>query len=313
MLFCRRTFFPLVMLLFSLSALAAEPKVVVLATGGTIAGTSHGANDGSYTAAKLPIEDLLAAVPETRQLAQLSGEQVAQVCSQAMTVDIWLTLARKVEHYLQDDGVDGVVITHGTDTMKETAYFLNLVLPSNKPVVLVGAMRSASSLSADGPLNLYNAIAVAASPKARGKGVMVVMNETIHSAREVTKTHTTAVNTFASRGIGPLGSVSYGEVKFNCEPVGRHTINSQFDIRSIQQLPEVDILYGYVSPSAIPLQALVEAGIRGIVYAGVGNGNLFPSVESALAEAVRGGVTIVRSAHTPSGEVHRNFEVDDDK
>ncbi len=283
-----------------------------MATGGTIAGVGKSTVEARYTAARLPIEKLLAAAPQIHTIADVSGEQVAQVPSQAMTNATWLQLAQRANALLLQDNVTGVVITHGTDTMEETAYFLDLVLHSKKPVVLVGSMRPPTSLSADGDLNLYNAVALAVSEQARGKGVLVVMNETVHSARDVTKSHTSAVDAFVSRGSGPLGRVSYGAVRFFRE-IQRPSMGSPFDIRSLDKLPGVDIVYGYANASALPVNALVAGGVAGIVHAGTGNGNLFPDVQSALIEARQAGVVIVRSSRVGAGQVLRNAEVNDDQ
>lgn len=295
----------------SFQAYGDKPEVVILATGGTIAGSGESSVGARYRAAKLPIDKLLQAVPEIHNLAQLRGDQVAQVSSQAMTSEIWLTLARQVNEHVNKNSVSGVVITHGTDTLEETAYFLDLVIQTKKPVVVVGAMRPPSSLSADGHLNLYNAVALAASSKARNRGVMVVMNNVIHAARSVTKTHTTAVHAFQSPGKGPLGAIDYGQINFyrQAERVNR----SPFNIQNIDRLPDVDIVYGYVNASPLPIHALVNAGTKGIVHAGVGNGNLFPSVKKALVQAIRQGTVVVRSSRVSAGHVSRNAEINDDK
>jgi L-asparaginase type II len=294
----------------SILATAEEvPEVVILATGGTIAGAGDSSISSSYKAAKLPIEKLLNSVPEIHALAEISGEQVAQVASQAITTKIWLELARRVEHHLSRPAVAGIVITHGTDTMEETAYFLDLVIDSDKPIVLVGSMRPPTSLSSDGARNLYNAVAVAASPDARRYGALIVMNDSILSARDATKSNTTAVNTFVARGKGPVGHVELGKPTFY-QPAGRR--HSPFNIGAIKSLPSVDIVYGYANASPTPVNALVAGGSKGVVYAGVGNGNLFPAVETALAKARKSGVIVVRSTRVGSGHVLRNAEVDDD-
>jgi len=294
------------------SAWSAEPsQVVILATGGTIAGGGDSSVAATYQAAKVPVDQLINAVPQIHELAEIRGEQVAQIASQAMTTAVWLQLARRVNDYLQQDSVSGVVITHGTDTMEETAYFLDLVIQSNKPVVLVGSMRPPTSLSADGALNLYNAVAVAANPRAQGYGAMIAMNETLYAARDVTKSHTTAVDTFQSRNQGALGRVEYGVTKFYRAP--RPSNPSPFFIDKLEQLPQVDIVYGYANASPVPVNALVEGGSQGIVHAGVGNGNLFPTVEQALVDARKRGVVIVRTSRVGSGQVLRNAEVDDDQ
>lgn len=291
---------------------ATKPTVVVLATGGTIAGAGESAVSAKYVAAKSPIDKLLSAVPQIHDIAKVSGEQVVQIASQAMTTEIWLKLARQADTHLRKPNVSGIVITHGTDTLEETAYFLSLVINSPKPVILVGAMRPPTSLSADGNINLYNAIALAINPQARHRGVMVIMNNTIHNARDVTKSHTTAVDTFVSRGKGPVGRIEYENTYFY-RKADHKPVENPFDIRDIQQLPQVDIAYGYANASAAPIQAFISQGSKGIVYAGVGNGNLFPAVEKALIAARKKSIVIVRSSRVGSGHVLRNAEVNDDK
>lgn len=307
------SFFLLLLASFSISPLfaAEKPEVIILATGGTIAGSADSSTSATYAAAKVPVEQLLNAVPQIHELATVKGEQVSQIGSQAMTNEIWLKLGHKINEYLQDENVSGVVITHGTDTMEETAYFLDLVLQSSKPVVLVGSMRPSTSLSADGALNLYNAVAVASSPKAKQRGVMVVMNDSIFAARDVTKTNTTAVDTFQSRRKGPIGKVEYGNIDFYSPTRSQNP--SPFTIKNLNALPSVDIVYGYANASPVPINALVKENIRGIVHAGVGNGNLFPAVEEALIDARKKDVMIVRSSRVGSGEVIRNAEVKDDE
>jgi len=192
----------------------AKPAIVILATGGTIAGAQSGSSSYGYTAGSFKVEDLIKAVPDLDKLATLSGEQVANIGSQDMNDAVWLKLAKRANEVLRRPDVDGVVITHGTDTMEETAYFLNLVIKSEKPVVMVGSMRPATAISADGPANLYNGVATAASPGARGRGVLVTTNDEIHQARNVTKTNTTNVDTFQSPNRGPVGFVNSGTVRW---------------------------------------------------------------------------------------------------
>jgi len=290
----------------------ALPKVVVLATGGTIAGQAPSETDARYDPAKLSVDHLIEAVPQVRRLARVTGEQVAQIASQDMTDEIWLELARRVGALLASDEVAGVVITHGTDTMEETAYFLNLVVHSDKPVVLTGAMRPSTALSADGALNLYNAVAVAADRGAWGRGVLLAMNETVHGARDVTKTHTGFVQTFVSPNRGPIGVVQYGETRWFRRPTHRHTARSVFSVEGIEDLPRVDIVYAHANMRGDLVRAAVRAGAKGIVVAGVGNGNMSAEAIGAMARAARKGVVVVRSTRTGSGAVGRNLEVDDD-
>ncbi len=207
-----------------------KPQIKILATGGTIAGAASGSSSYGYTSGSFKVEDLIKAVPNLDKLATLSGEQVANIGSQDMNDAVWLELAKRTNAVLRDDEVDGVVITHGTDTMEETAYFLNLVVKSDKPVVLVGSMRPATAISADGPGNLYNAVSVAASKGAHGRGVLVAINDEIHQARNVTKTDTTNVETFESPNRGPAGYVNSGDVRWMDKTDKEHTRKSEFSV-----------------------------------------------------------------------------------
>jgi L-asparaginase len=289
------------------------PRITILATGGTIAAASGSRTGGSYVAARRPVDKLIEAVPELRELARVEGEQVAQIASQAMNDAVWLRLARRVNELLASSEVDGIVITHGTDTLEETAFFLHLVIESDKPVVLVGAQRAPDTLSADGPLNLYNAVAVAAAPRSRGQGVLVALDDVIHGARNVTKAHTTGTAAFRSPGSGPLGEVLYGEVRFSRRALERHTRKSALRLGDLEALPRVEIVYGHANHRRLFVDAAVEAGARGIVLAGVGNGNPSPETEKALVEARKEGVAVVRSSRVGGGRVTRNAEVDDDE
>ncbi len=288
------------------------PNVIVLATGGTIAGTASAADDGAYHAGDIPVDALIDAVPEAKQLASLTGIQVASIGSQDMNDQVWMKLAHELDKHLSDDSVSGAVITHGTDTIEETAFYLNLVVDSDKPVVLTGAMRPATALSADGPLNLYNSVAVAASKKARGHGVLVVANDSIHGAREVVKTNTLTVQTFESPNMGLLGALHYGSFRMFRKPQKKHTTDSVFSIRSIEQLPRVVVIFAHSNMQGDLIHAAVEMGAKGIVLAGVGNGNTSQLAIAALSDARERGVVIVRSTRSASGAVLRNQEIDDD-
>jgi L-asparaginase len=291
----------------------AKPTIYILATGGTIAGSGSGALDTSYTSGTVTVDKLIAAVPDINKIATIKGEQISNIGSQEMNNEVWFKLANRVNELLTSGKADGVVITHGTDTMEETAYFLNLVVKSDKPIVMVGAMRNSGSLSADGPLNIFNAVNVAINKEAVGKGVMVVMNDEIHAAREVTKTNTTAVDTFKSPNSGKIGTVFYGNVKFYMNPTRKHTVNSAFDITKIKELPRVDIIYSHSNDNPDFVNVAVKNGAKGIVNAGMGNGNPFPSALEALGEAVKAGVVVVRDSRVGSGETTLNGEVDDGK
>ena len=287
------------------------PAIAILATGGTIAGAGGSAVKGTYTSGQVSVEALLEAVPQLEGIARVSGEQIAQIGSQAITPAIWLELTQRVNALLASDRVAGVVITHGTDTLEETAYFLHLTVTSDKPVVLVGAMRPSTAISADGPANVYNAVTLAVDPRARGKGVLVAMNDSIYGARDVAKTHTTNVATFQSPGAGPLGTAANGRVNFYSQPTRTHTTRSELTVDELDALPEVVVLYGYAGDNSALVEASGRAGAAGIVFAGVGNGNLNPRVRAALAEAVRNGVAVVRSSRTGSGRVTLDGEVND--
>lgn len=292
---------------------ATQANLVLIATGGTIAGIAKSETQASYKPSQLPVQQLLDAVPEIRKLAKVKGEQLMQIASQDLDNQLLLKLARRVNQLLAQDDIDGVVITHGTDTMEETAYFLNLVVPSRKPVVLTGAMRAATSLSADGPLNLYNAVAVAANPDAHGKGVLLVINDTIFGARDVRKANTTNSGAFESANFGALGYSYYGDVRFYRESTRKHTYQSEFSIEKLDKLPLVDIIYGHQHNSARYLKAAITAGVDGIVSAGVGNGNQHRGTLAGMIEARRRGIALVRSSRVGSGPVTLGAEIDDKK
>ena len=289
----------------------ALPRIAVLATGGTIAGSAaDAANTSGYQAGVVGVDRLLEAVPALSGVAQIQPEQVASIDSKDMALALWATLAQRVNALLASDDIDGVVITHGTDTLEETAYLLHLTVKSTKPVVLTAAMRPSSALSADGPLNLLNAVTVAASPAAQGQGVLVAFNNRIHSARDVVKTSTYAVDAFQSSEVGALGWVQDGRVEFQREVVRPHTVDTEFVIGT--KWPNVEIVVSYAGASRIGVDALVAAGVRGIVVAGTGNGSIHASVQQALADAVSQGVVVVRSSRVGSGHVMRNGAASDD-
>ena len=290
------------------------PTIVVLATGGTIAGAASSSDvQAGYASGQLGVEQLLAAVPQASKLATLRGEQISNIGSQDMNDEVWLALARRVNQLVAMPDVAGVVITHGTDTIEETSYFLNLVVKSRKPVVLTASMRPSTALSADGPLNFYNAVAVAADPEAVGRGVLVVINDWIHGARALTKTSTTAVQTFMSPLQGIIGTVVYGTTEYYRLPVGRHTLQSEFSLDGVTALPRVDIIMAHENMDGVLLNAAAAAGAKGIVVAGVGNGNMTASALAALSALAKQGVVAVRSSRVTTGRVSRNVEVDDDQ
>lgn len=292
------------------------PLVWVLSTGGTIAGRGDSSTSlTEYKSGSLLGEELVSAVPEIKQFANVKVEQVVNVSSQDITLDNWITLANRINKILSDDPkVAGIVITHGTSTLEETAYFLNLTVKHDRPVVLVGAQRPATAISADGPLNLLNAIRTASSPEARGKGALIVMNEEINAARDVTKTNTYRVETFRSPELGYLGYVDADKVTFYRTSTKRHTVNSEFDVSRINQLPKVDILYSYVEPNGAMIQALVASGVKGIVFAGTGAGVLSSFERSALKAVLSlpaaSRPVLVRSSRVGNGRVVAREEYD---
>lgn len=295
-------------------AFAAElPHVVILATGGTIAGAQPAEGDPGYKSGSLSVESLIAAAPGLDKLARITGEQIASIGSQDMNDEVWFKLARRANQLLATPEVDGIVVTHGTDTLEETAFFLDLVIKSDKPVVLVGSMRPATSTSPDGPLNLYNAVAVAADPGARGLGVLVVSNDDLFSGREIQKHNTTDLQTFIAPNRGQLGEAYYGKVWLFNRPINRHTTASEFSLDGVKALPRVDIIYAHENGDGKLVEAAVAAGAKGIVLAGVGDGNATSLTIDALAAAAAKGVVVVRSSRVGSGIVRRNIEVNDDK
>jgi len=290
------------------------PNVKILATGGTIAGAGvTSTTTVGYTAAVTPVAKLISNVPELAKAANVTGEQVSQIASESMTMEIWLKLAKRVNQLLAQDDVDGIVITHGTDTLEETAYFLNLVVKSSKPVVIVGSMRPGTAMSADGPLNLFRAVVLAGSKNAIGKGVMVMLNDTINAGRDVTKTITDRVDTFQSPLLGAIGVFTGDEPVFYRQVLRKHTVNSEFDVMDLNDLPRVDIVYHYAGNAGTMIEAAVKAGAKGLVHAGTGNGSIGKAEYPAVEDALKKGVVVVRSARVGSGIISRNGEADDDK
>ena len=282
---------------------AEKPNVAILATGGTIAGSaaSDTATTG-YKAGALGIDVLINAVPEIRNYANVTGEQIASLDSKDMSDAVWLKLSKRVNELLAQKNVDGVVITHGTDTLEETAYFLNLTVQSRKPVVITGAMRPATAISADGPMNLLNAVRLAACPAAHDRGVLVCLNDQIDSARNVTKAHTTSLAAFNSP-LGPIGCMNDGTPTFYNMAARKHAGHTEFDARNLSSLPYVKIIYGHANDDALFVDAAVRAGVRGIIYAGTGNGSIHKDAESALARASEAGIIVVRSTRVGGGTV----------
>ena len=294
-------------------AQTAKPNIVVLATGGTIAGAGASAvNSATYAAAKVPVDKLLAGLPELANVANVKGEQVFQIASESFTNAQLMTLGKRVSALAKQADVDGIVVTHGTDTLEETAYFLNLVVHTDKPIVVVGSMRPGTALSADGALNLLDAVSVAASKDAAGKGVLVTMNDTIQSGRDVVKSVNIKVEAFRSQW-GVLGMVVEGKNYWFRAPVKRHTAQSEFNIDDITELAPVEIIYSYGNVPRTGFDALAKTGIKAVIHGGPGNGSVADRIVPALQDMRSAGIQVIRSSRVPEGFVLRNAEQPDDK
>lgn len=278
-----------------------QARVVLLGTGGTIAATAKQATILTDYTVTEDIASMLDAVPGARALADIHCEQISNVDSSELTTAMVLRLARRIEALVLDPEVDGIVVTHGTDTLEETAFFLHLTLHTPKAIVLVGAMRPASALSADGPLNLYNALLLASHADSRGRGILLMMNDQILAARYAAKSHTTRVDAFNTSGPGALGWISHGAPHI-IQGLS-HTSLPTFALKGLGRLPRVDILYDHQDAGVHLYEASIAAGSSGIVIAGTGNGSLSPGAHKGSALARRKGLICVRSSRVPHGEV----------
>jgi L-asparaginase len=292
---------------------AQLPRVIILATGGTIAGAGASSDRAGYTAGKIPIDDLIGSIPTVKKIASISGEQIASVGSQDMTIDIWKKLAVRINEIFKNNEADAIVVTHGTDTQEETAYFLDLVVNSDKPVVLTGSMRPATAISADGPKNLYDAITVAIDPKTKGRGVLVSFNEGIYDAREVMKMSTTKTNAFGSPNTGAIGQAYDGRVEYYSSSDREVNPKSPVMITADTKLPRVDIVYMYADAPPDQIDLLISKKVDGIVIAGVGNGNFNKAFTDAVKRAVAARIIVCRASRTPSGRVVLHDEINDDE
>jgi L-asparaginase len=290
---------------------AVLPRVKILATGGTIAGAGESSERAGYKAGALPIDQLLNAVPAIHKIANVTGEQIASVGSQDITIEIWKKLVVRINQIFGNNEADAVVITHGTDTQEETAYFLDMTIPYKNVVVLTGSMRPATGISADGPKNLYDAVTVAASPSSRGKGVVVCFNEGIYDGRDVVKVSTTKLNAFMSPNTGPIGQVYDGKVEYYLTSLREVNVTTPFRVTADTRFPRVDIIYMYADASPSLIDDAVRDGARGLVIAGVGNGNFNKAYMDAIAAAVKKGVIVVRSSRCVSGRVVLEDEIND--
>jgi len=291
---------PLALFSLSLTARSADlPKVRLFSTGGTIQGFAANRDDiWQYKAGQITPKQLLENIPEANQIAEMSYEEVSAVGSGNVDSKIQLKLAKDINAWLARPDTTGAIVTHGTATLEETAYFLNLVVHSNKPVLVVGAMRPFTGISRDGPLNLYNAIRTAITPEAKGKGVMVLLNDEINAARDVTKTNTERVNTFESRDMGPIGFADSDRVVFYRNLLYRHTYKSEFKVDDLNELPKVDIAYGYQEGGREAVDAMIKAGAKGIVL-----DDGAPGFAAAVKEWRAKGIVFVQSDRKGSGRV----------
>lgn len=291
--------------LFSLPAAAdaSKPQITILATGGTIAGSSTSKTDTTdYKAGSVGINTLIAAVPEMTHVATVKGEQISNTISGDVNDTVLLTLSKRINQLLAQPDQQGVVITHGTDTLEETAFFLDLTVKSHKPVVVVGAMRPATAISADGPMNLLAAVTLATTKQAENRGTLVVLNDRIGSAFYTSKTNSTTLDTFKAAEPGYLGLFVSGQPKFYysaAQPIDK----TFFDVSKLTQLPQVEILYSYQAQEPAILKAALNNGAKGIVIAGNGNGNVSSQMEAAIGELRQQGIPVVMSTRTGSGYV----------
>lgn len=313
--FISALFLTLALAVASAASFAADkPRIAILATGGTIAGAQADTSDPGYKAGSLSVDTILKAVPGLSDIAEFEGEQVANIGSQDMNDAVWLKLVRRINEIGKEGKIDGIVITHGTDTLEETAYFLNLFAKTDIPIVLVGSMRPSTAISADGPMNIYNGVVVATLPEARGRGVMALMDDDLHYADRITKTNTTHLDTMKSPNGGRAGTCDTGKCSLFGPTVKRHTTKSEFSLPAgLEALPPVYIIYANANLDDTLINAAAKAGAKGIVVAGVGDGNMTQSALDALGKLAKQGVVVVRSSRVGSGIVKRNVEVDDDK
>lgn len=284
------------------------PRVIVLSTGGTIAGTSPSSTDTThYKAGQRSGNELVQAVPEIAPVADITVEQIVNVSSPNMTQDLLLEISRAASRHLADDTVSGVVITHGTSTMEESALFMELTVSSDKPVVFVGSMRPGTAISADGPFNLLQAVALAASKDARGRGTMMVLNDRIGSALYTTKTNTLSLDTFKAYEQGYLG------VFLGIKPVFFYTPATvpgmpKFDISRMGALPRIAIVYSHLDEDPTLLDYMIEGGAKGIVVAGTGNSSISKPLEEKIARIMQAGIPVVRASHVGAGFVSEKNE-----
>src|SRR5215467_580687 len=291
--------------------MATLPRVALIITGGTVDSLGKDRLDLAWyieAGKRLGDGELLQQLPELKEIAQVQERPFRRLPSHALVDKDWLDLVRTIHKIFDEDKADGIVITHGTNTIEETAYFLNLTLKTDKPVVVVGSMRPASGISADGYLNLVNAVKVAADSNSRGRGCLLVMNDTIFNGRDVTKNATYRVEAFQSRDLGPLGFADAdGTVVYYHQPVRKHTTQTEFDVRELNSLPRVDIVLSYVNADGAMIEAAAKAGAKGIVSAATGAGRPTPAQDAAFDKAYKeSGMLMCLCSRVASGRVVRS-------
>lgn len=287
-------------------------RIHVIATGGTIAGVGERGATGGYAPGVLTIDELLKTLPTRHALATVTGEQYASLNSDDITQGIWLDMARHINRLAASDDYDGFVITHGTDTLEESAYFFHLALKTRKPVILTGAMRPATATSPDGPLNLHQSVALAASDAARGQGVLVLFSEGIYSARDVRKGNTFRTHAISGGDMGTIGLMRDEVPVFYHASLMRHTVETPFDLERTEALPRVAIAYFHVDAQPEILDALA-AGHDGLVVAGAGDGVVSLRWEERMRALCAAGFPIVRAMRVPDGAVFRGAGMPDDE
>jgi L-asparaginase len=285
------------------------PKVTILATGGSIVDGQAQVVEAGYQAASFDVQALIEAVPQLRELADLTGERLATAGDPSVNDADWLKLGRRLGQVVSDPAVSGVVITLGTDTLEETAYFLSLVTKSDKAVVMTGSTRPATAVGADGPTNLYNAVALSTNAAARGRGVLVTLNDEVHFARELEKSNSTQRDTFHSPNRGRAGIINTGRAKLWSHLETCYGAKSEFSLERLRTLPRVEIVYSHANATRAVIDALVADGVQGIVLAGEGNSD---DVLAGVRDAARKGVAIVRSTRGSGGGAP-HVELSDDR
>jgi len=285
-------------------------RVALIVTGGTIDSVGKDRLDLAWyieAGKRLNTGELLAQLPELESIAKVEEFPFRRLPSHALVDKDWLDMVRTIHKIFDEGRADGIVITHGTNTIEETAYFLTLTLKTDKPVALVGSMRPSSAISADGYLNLLNAVRVAADPASRGRGALVVMNDAIFAGRDVTKTNTYRVQAFQGRDLGPLGYADAdGKIIYFHRTEKKHTLETEFEVRNLQVLPRVDVVVSYVGADGVMIDAAIAAGAKGIVSAGTGAGRPTPKEDEAFDRATHKGVIVCIGSRVGSGRVVRS-------